>query len=180
MLETERLLLREFDPNDFADVHAYTSDPEVHRYWGGHAYTALETREFLAACAEDRRRLPRVHYRFAIVLRETGTVIGGSGIEDISHSRREATLGYALNRDYWSRGLTTEVARRLLEFAFSTLRLHRVVALCNTENAASERVLRKCGFVHEGTLREHQLIGDEWQSSELYSLLDREFRATRA
>jgi ribosomal-protein-alanine N-acetyltransferase len=175
MLETERTLLREFRSGDFADVHAYTSDPEVQRYWPGHAYTAAETREFLANCAEDRRRLPRIHYRFAIVLREGSRVIGGTAIEDIHHSQGEATLGYALNREFWGRGLTTEVVERVLGFAFKDLRLHRVIALCNTENATSARVLQKCGFLREGTLREHQRIGSAWQSSHLYALLDREF-----
>jgi RimJ/RimL family protein N-acetyltransferase len=177
MIETERTLLREFRSSDFADVHAYTSDPVVQRYWPGHAYTAVETREFLANCAEDRRRLPRIHYRFAIVLRENSRVIGGTAIENIVHAQREATLGYTLHRDFWSRGLMTEVVERLLGFAFIDLRLHRLIALCHTDNGASERVLLRCGFLREGTLREHQRLGDHWQSSHLYALLDHEFAA---
>ncbi len=175
MLETERTLLREFRSGDFADVHSYTSDPEVQRYWPGHAYTAAETREFLAGCADDRRRLPRIHYRFAIVLRESTRVIGSAAIEDIHHSQGGGTLGYALHREFWGRGLMTEVVERALGFAFKDLRLHRLIALCNTANAASERVLQKCGFTREGTLREHQRVGAEWRSSHLYALLDREY-----
>ncbi len=59
----------------------------------------------------------------------------------------EGVLAFYLARPYWGRGLATEAGRAFIQFGFSELGLSRIVAGANVENVASNRVLRKLGFV---------------------------------
>lgn len=68
----------------------------------------------------------------------------------VSRGRR-ADLGYVLNRAYWNRGFVTEATRAILDVAFSVLKLHRVIATCDTRNGASARVMEKAGMRRDTT-----------------------------
>ena len=65
----------------------------------------------------------------------------------------EIEIGYMLRRSAWGKGYATEATNRLLEFAFEETPLEELVAVIDPENAASQRVLEKCGLVHEGIRR---------------------------
>ena len=79
-LTTDRLILREFNENDFAAVHTYASDIENIKYmiWGPNSED--DTVEFLVECIENANKNPRKQYDFAVTLKDTGNVIGGCGI----------------------------------------------------------------------------------------------------
>jgi RimJ/RimL family protein N-acetyltransferase len=81
---------------------------------------------------------------------------------------------------YWSRGLGTEATRLVLQFAFVELKLHRVDLRVLAFNKQAIACYEKCGFVREGVVREGALIGGEWQSDVLMSILEDEYKVVRS
>ena len=85
-----------------------------------------------------------------------------------------ASLGYAIAREYWGRGLTTEAVRAAIAFGFDHLSLNRIEARCIAENTASERVMQKAGLSYEGTLRDYVFRKGAYRDYKVYSILRRE------
>ena len=150
--KTQRLLLREFSPGDFEDVHAYSSDYETVKHMMFGPNTPQQTRDYLEKqCAEEMNTSPRMHYNLAIVRRDTGRVIGGLSLH-MNWRRDDAVLGAVLNRHEQGRGYMTEALGGLMELGFGELGLHRIHAVCAVDNAAMRRVLDKCGMRLEGRM----------------------------
>ena len=179
-LETERLLLREFEDSDWEAVHEYGSDLEVVKYllWGPN--TEEESRNFIRGAIDYQQQEPRKNYVFAVVLKVEDLLIGGCGIHMSTTESPEGWLGYCYNRHFWGKGYATEVARALLAFGFKELGLHRIFATCDVENVASARVLEKIGMRREGHLREHKWARRRWRDSFLYAILDHEWQRLKA
>jgi [ribosomal protein S5]-alanine N-acetyltransferase len=173
IIETDRLIIREFTLDDWEQVHVYASDADFVQFveWGPNSEDA--TKDFINRMIMFQKQSPRVTYEFAIVLKDIGSVIGGCGLHVEEHLQAE--LGYSLNRQFWGNGFATEAAFALCRFGFKELKLHRIFATCRPENPASWRVMEKIGMTREGLLREHMFWKDKWQSSLVYSILVREF-----
>ena len=172
-IETTRLILRKLTLVDAEDVFGYASDPDVAEMTTWEPHTSLEdSRTFLAGV--------RRQYRdgdggpWGIVLKERDHVIGTIGLSVVSwHARAE--LGYAIGKQWWGRGYTTEAGQAALRFGFESLRLNRIEARCLPTNVASERVMQKLGMHAEGLLREHMYAKGRFHDFKLYSLLRREW-----
>jgi len=179
-LHTERLLLRDVQPEDWRDVHGYASDPEVVKYmiWGPN--TEEQSRAHAAAHSRAPAQSPRAAWELVLELKRTGKVIGGCGIRVRSTVHRDADIGYVLHRDYWGQGIIAEAASAIVEVGFSTLRMHRIWATADPENLRSIHVLERLGMRLEGRLREHLWCKQRWRDSALYSVLEHEWAARRA
>jgi len=175
-LETERLLLREFEEGDEQAVHEYASDPEVVRHveWGPN--TEADTMRFIQYALSLQEEEPRGNYSLAITLKTDGRLIGGCSVVVSDPGNREGWIGYVLKRRFWAQGYGTEAARALVGFGFEQLGLHRIFATCGPENVASARLLEKVGMRREGHLREHKWQKGRWRDSYLYAVLDHEWR----
>jgi RimJ/RimL family protein N-acetyltransferase len=153
ILETERLLLREFDEDDDAAFYPLGSDPAIIRYTGdpgGGLRNIEHAREVL-------RSRPMADYRthgfgrWACVLKATGEVIGFAGLKYLDELG-EVDVGYRFLPAYWGRGLATEACRAVLDFGFRQLRLGQIIGLVDPQNAASVRVLEKAGMTFVGVV----------------------------
>jgi [ribosomal protein S5]-alanine N-acetyltransferase len=157
ILETDRLLLREFVMDDVEDFFRMVSDPEVTRYTGDGGKTLEEARKGLEErLLRDYRKYG--HGRWAAVYKPTGKVIGFAGLkylEDVN----EVDLGYRFFKEHWGKGLATEASRAVLAYGFGALRLQRIIGIADIENKASIRVLEKVGFRFEKLTiyREHEV-----------------------
>ena len=176
-LTTDRLILREFNENDFAAVHAYASDIENIKYmiWGPNSED--DTVEFLVECIENANKNPRKQYDFAVTLKDTGNVIGGCGIY-LNDTLDEAMLGWVLHKNYWKKGYMTEAGKELVRFAFEELKLHRLYATCDAENYGSYRVMENIGMRREGhAIKNRKVDGykDEYHDELYYGMLKEEW-----
>lgn len=175
-LETDRLILREFQHDDWQAMAAYWRDPRYQRYYAEIEDVEAVVRELVSRCIAAQDVEPRRTYQFAVVRKDGGRLIGNCGIRVNAPEHREANIGYELNPDAWGQGLATEAAREIVRFGFEDLGLHRIWAECNAENAGSVRVLRKLGMQREARFRENQWFKDRWWDTEIYALLEREWR----
>jgi len=179
IFETERLTLREFQESDFEAIHLYASDPEVVRYleWGPN--TEEHTRSFLETQLSQQNSQPRKIYNFALVLNINGKLIGSCEISISQPEHKQGFIGYVLNKNYWNHGYMTEAAKRITQFGFEQLKLHRICATCDPANTASYRVMEKIGMKYEGLLRQHKLVKGKWRDSFQYSILEQEATFTQ-
>jgi RimJ/RimL family protein N-acetyltransferase len=88
-----------------------------------------------------------------------------------------AEIYFKLLPESWGNGFATELARRIFQFAFQDLGLHRIEAGVATENVRSIRVLEKLGMTREGSRRKILPIRGEWKDNYHYAILDEEFKA---
>jgi RimJ/RimL family protein N-acetyltransferase len=176
ILETPRLVLREFEPDDWSAVLAYQSDPRYLRLYAWTERTGADVRAFVKDFVASQAAEPRLVYQLAITLRDGGQLVGNCGIRLAEPGVRLGDLGYELSPEHWGRGYATEAARAMVEFAFVGLRLHRVWAECVSENAASRRVLEKLGMRREGRLRQTRWYKGRWWDTLVYGLLEDEWR----
>lgn len=171
-IKTSRLLLREFVSADWTCVHDYASDTCVSEYtdWGPN--TKAQTKEFVRRAIDAAKERPRLSYELAITeLPEGGAVIGTIALLLIGRSADQAMIGYVLNSDYWGKGIMSESAVAMLQFAFANLKLHRVTATCDPRNVASYRVMEKCGMRREGFFVQDKFVKGVWRDTLSYSIL---------
>lgn len=156
ILETERLILRNYVPADWASVDDFLSDPLVTRYMHFSSWTPAQRRQWFSWCIRDSRRADRDADNWAISLKETGVVIGWLGIGAPSHptTEHERDFGYALSRTYWGHGYMTEALSAVLVYEFEVRGSQRVFAECEAPNIASARVMEKAGMRYEGTFHD--------------------------
>ena len=179
-LETSRMILREFEADDFSSVHAYASKVDNVKYmvWGPNDEKA--TQSFIDYCIHCQNQSPRLKYDFAVTLKTTGQLIGGCGLY-LEDDSAQATLGWILHKDYWRQGYMPEAAKALLSFGFDKLKLHRMYASCNVENYGSYRVMEKCGMRREAHFMKNRHgrkgIDAEWLDEYIYAILDSDWLA---
>lgn len=143
VIETPRLLLRPFAEGDAADVYAYCSDPRVGppAGWPPHRDEADSLRVI--------REIFQPAHSLAVVLRETGRVVGCAGFVDRHQpglGEPSEEVGYSLSPACWGRGLIPEAVRAILDDAFRNRRYAAVWACYYDGNRKSRRVMEKCGM----------------------------------
>ena len=176
VLETEDLILRRPALRDAKDIFRYASDPEVARYvlWDVHR-SVSESRHFVR---ELRGRLRSgLPSSWAVVLKETGTVIGTIGFVWYSTDNRSAELGYSFSREYWNRGYATQALKAVTDTVFRSLPLNRLEAQHDLRNPASGRVMQKSGYRQEGILRSRIMNKGEYADVALYAILRADWEA---
>ena len=146
--ELARLRLRRPKLSDADALFAIGSDPEVARY----ADWPLDIE--IGPTLERLRARPALwdsgaEYYWVITLPSDDRAIGAISTRIAAPA---ADVGYLLDRAHWGNGYATEAARAIVEWAFSLPPIRRVWATCDTENAASARVLERVGLEREGTL----------------------------
>ncbi len=144
ILETPRLILREFVPADVDALARILSDPETMRFYPmPFDHTGVE--EWIA---RNRRRYANEgHGLWAMVLKTTQEVIGDCGlvVQEVDNTN-EIEIGYHVRRDHWNHGFATEAARACRDFGFAHLPVDRLISLIRPENLPSRRVAENNGM----------------------------------
>ena len=146
IVETPRLLIREFAEDDAAAFFAFNSDPRVMRYTGEAPSASIDQVRQQIRDYPDYR--DHGFGRWAVVFKPDGLIVGFNGLKYLEELR-EVDLGYRFRSDYWGRGIATESSKAILDHGFHQLGLKRIIALVLPDNAASIHVLEKIGMSFE-------------------------------
>lgn len=148
-IETDRLILRPFMYTDYEDLYEYARNPHIGPNAGWKPHDDVEESKVIL------RNFMEEDEVLAIVWKANNKVIGSLGLhKDLLRSADDVKmLGYVLSEDYWGKGIITEASRALLAYAFTDLNLKLVSVHHYAYNQKSRRVIEKCGFRYEGTLR---------------------------
>ena len=146
ILETDRLILREWQESDLADFFEYASVDGVGQMAGWQPHKNIEESKFVLDM------FIREGKTFAVVLKENNKAIGSVGIEKLSteidgyENMTGRELGYVLNKDYWGQGLMPEAVKAVINYCFEAGNCDYLLCSCSPQNTQSARVIEKCGF----------------------------------
>ena len=173
-ITTDRLILRKISIDDVEDMYEYSKNSDVTKYltWSPHpdmTYT-LEYVNYLQS-----RYRSGDFYDWAVVLKDTGKMIGTCGFTRFDYANNAAEIGYVLNTAYHGHGIATDAVNKVIEFGFDKLCLNRIEGKYMVENAASRRVMEKCCMTFEGVRRDGMLIKGRYRNIGVCSILKIEY-----
>ena len=168
-LRGTRLRLRGPRADDAGAVFALFSDPAVMRYWSRPPMiTRGEAEGLIGEILEAFQQRTMLNW---VIAGRDDKVIGTCTLFQFDPRHRRAEIGYALRSDLWRNGLAREAVTLALDWAFETLRLHRIEADIDPRNEGSRVLLQRLGFASEGFLRERYFVGNEATDTEIFGLL---------
>jgi len=155
-LRGRRVFLRPLRLEDAGVETRWNADPEV-VHWLHRSEDGPENRSRGAVEQKIRSVLADPTEVGFIIETDEGVPIGDIGLLGIHpHGRAELSIKLG-EKAYWARGYGTDAIRTLLGLAFGELALRRVTLIADADNTRGIRCYEKCGFRHEGVLREHRL-----------------------
>lgn len=174
LLRGERVTLRtiECDETDLDLLGRVYNDPDFRE---GFLFRCPRNREEVESLAEPAEDEDDLHLLVCV----NGEPIGAVRLFDVTHGDH-GTLSYWLLPEHRGAGYATEATALVCDHAFRTLGLHRVAAWTIAYNEASRTLLRRLGFVHEGTFREEVFRTGEYHDTEHYGLLASEWEGSDA
>ncbi len=143
-METERLVFRFYEEKDKSDFIALFTDAAVMKYVGDGVMTRRQAELFWQKLFE--KLYPQGFNIWAVFAKEDSCYVGHAGIYPRPTKKEDWEFVYFLRRDAWGKGYATEIARRLVEFAFEELSLTQIFATVDDEHLVSIRVLKKAGM----------------------------------
>jgi ribosomal-protein-alanine N-acetyltransferase len=149
LLETKRLILRNWKITDLDDLYEYSKNPNVgpRAGWKPHKNKEVSKEVLQSFIKSDEI--------WAIVYKENNKVIGSIGNhKDVKRNLFKARMiGYVLSEEYWGKGIMIEAVKRVIKYLFEERKYELVSCYHYDFNCQSKRVIEKCGFRYEGILR---------------------------
>ena len=163
----ERVVVRHVEPGDERPfVDAARRSRALHGHWVTAPLTPAAFRDYIA------RFVPPAHHGFVVLTADVGALAGAVNLTNIvMGSFRSGYLGYFAFAGFERRGLMAEGLAQVCRIAFRRLKLHRVEANIQPDNAASIALVRACGFVREGYSPRYLKIAGRWRDHERWALL---------
>jgi len=174
-LRSERLLLRPLALSDSQAFFDIFSDADTLLYWSREPISSHEEAAALIQKELDFAKSGTC-ISWGVALPDSNLLIGKANIFQLSEQHRRAEVGYILDRQHWGRGYMTEAMRCVLAYAFDKLKLHRLEADTDPENAPSLALLEKIGFQREGLFRDRWHVHGRWHDSVMFGLLEEDYR----
>lgn len=172
--ESSRLFFRNFLLSDAKDLFEIRSDDEVMRFMDIPKFeSTMDAEKMINSISDDYTSQKGISW--AIVEKESNKFAGYFGFWRMIPKHCRAEIGYALNRNYWGKGIMAETLSAMMEYGFENIKLHSVEANVNPENINSIKLLEKTGFKKEAHFKENYLFNGKFLDSIIYSLLEKEF-----
>lgn len=164
-IRTSRLLIRDYKPSDWMDIHEIFSDPEVMKDCEP-VYSQVKTKETLAFFIKNS-------IGYAVCLAGAGKVIGHILFHQLPGEEEGIyEIGWFFNRNFWRQGYGFEASHAMICYGFETLNLHKITAQ-TIDPVKSVNLMQKLGMTHEGTLHSHvKDPNGKWRDVYWYAILN--------
>ncbi len=179
IIETKRLLMRPFRLKDLNDILEYRGDPEVARFQLWEPYSADNTRFFIRKYQYAQFGAPGRWTGLGIQLKSTSKLIGDVALKISQDIYPQAEIGYNVNQQFQRKGFGSEGVKAVLDWVFTNTSIHRVTAVCDSDNKASAALLEKLGFRREGHFHKNVWSKGRWTDEYLYALLKTEWGTSK-
>lgn len=170
----ERFYLRDTIPDDAAETFAMVDKNRAYlRQWMGWV-DKVQSPDDVRQHIEARSTNPADSPEFVLVY--DGSIIGRLGYHVIDHLNRQTSIGYWLDADHQGKGLMTMAVKALLDHAFGTLKLNRIVLQAAVDNQPSRGIAERIGFQQEGVARQSEWLYDHYNDLVVYAILKKEYQ----
>ncbi len=172
IIETNRLILRNFRIEDTNEYFSYHNDPDVIKHYDWKPNTLAEAKEDIELIINSYKQSNYI--RWAITLKGTDTIIGDCGLMT---GYLKGEISYILSKEHWGTGIATEAINAIISCCFHETDMIRIQALSQPDNHSSSKLLTKTGFQNEGLLRKygHNLITKQFDDLFMWSVLREDF-----
>jgi RimJ/RimL family protein N-acetyltransferase len=177
---TPRLTLRRLAPADWSDLLEFLSDEETFHYLSGHPLDEEAVLRWLESDAHVKLTTPDQPFCLGMALRESGKLIGYTGLRLNAPELLQANVTVHLNRAFQKQGFALEALEAILKFCFQDSKLHRVTATCDSRNLAAVKLLEKAGLRREGEFVKDHFLHGEWANTLCYAALRGEYTGPAA
>lgn len=179
ILETDRLIIRKFNYDDWKDLYEYLSQETVVKY---EPYDVFSEE----ACKQEAINRSKNNAFGAVCLKENNKLIGNLFFQQ-QEPKEFLTweIGYVFNPAYYRKGYATEACKRILRYGFEEIGAHRIIGMCNPENIASCKLLERLSMRREGYYKKPAFFRKThdgkpiWHDAYQYSILEEEFLMER-
>lgn len=148
-LETERVILRDWQEQDLEDFARINADPLIMEFYPDH----LDEKASAHLMQNFQKHIDQEGYGFfALESKEDGRFMGFSGLSAVPKSlpfSPAVELAWRLDYDYWGKGYASEIAGALIEYGFSVCKLKEITAYCVQEHMRARHLLEKLGFASD-------------------------------
>jgi RimJ/RimL family protein N-acetyltransferase len=176
-IETPRLLLRNFERDDYDGLCTYQPLREMQRYL---EWPVRDNADVLTGLNLMRRQValqrPGDTLSLAIVRKRDRHLTGQISLRWSDATAGQGEVRFAIDPRYWNNGYASEAVTAVLDMAFDHFKIHRVSARCDGRNHRSAKLLQKLGMRLEAHYREHAMFQGEWDEELHFAILDREWR----
>lgn len=180
IIETERLVLRPFRQDDAqAMFDNWASDAQVTEYLTWPTHTDLSVTQMIVNSWVNHNNETN-WYQWAVTVKENGDVpIGSVSVVEFNDLLENIEIGYCIGKNWWNKGIVTEVLSALVKFFFEEVGAQKVCARHDVDNPASGRVMQKCGLKYEGAIRRELFVKEKPRDIAHYSILREEYFGER-
>ncbi len=172
VLKIEDFVLRELTDEDLEAISSIWGSPQVTEKMSSGPLSHEDSVQMLYVLKSLWKNDAGIRWG----VEHDGRLIGTCGFHNIKKSVRRGELGYELDYAYWGKGYMRKALRPVLDYGFNIMRFERIEAFLNVDNDRSAGLLKKLGFVHEGTLRDYARTPKGLIDQNVFSLLKRDWR----
>lgn len=175
-IETSRLLLRRYKKSDINDYVEFRANEKLHNFLPTKVRTLLDYDKSLNKIIRGYNKKNNPTLTWAIELKDEHKIVGSVSVEDVFLEHKLCEIGWAVNVNYWGKGIAYEASRALVDYLFLNFDFNRIQAFIWQGNEASKKLALKLGFTWEGTDRQARIkngkVLDVWN----FGLLRKEWK----
>lgn len=168
-LVTERLILRRFTEADAKEIYNGYVNQEGFLYYANKEKRTLEE-EINSLKGIDEKYNNIEYYNWLITIKDSKKIIGAIHL-NVDNYTESVEFNYAIDERFQCKGYMTEALEVVKNYCLNDIKVNRIFGGCEINNIASKKVMEKCSFVYEGTLREHLKLGDGYHDMCVYSIV---------
>ena len=170
-IETDRLLLRRFAYEDAKSMLSnWAGDDCIQHMYGEPSYKTIDAvRNLLDKYIEGYN--DDYYFRWAVIEKESGECIGQIAYFLVDGNNHSGEIEYCIGTAFQGRGYASEATRAVIDYGFDKIGFHKVQICVRPSNIPSRRVIEKCGFIYEGTLRDYFYIDGKYEDRMYFSII---------
>lgn len=169
VLESDRLVLRRFKENDAKELYEGYINQEDFLYYANKEKRTLEE-EIESLKGIDSKYESNEYYNWVITLKDSNRIIGAINL-NVDNYNESVEFNYAIDDRYKGNGYMTEALNIVKGFCLNKIEVNRMQGGCEINNSASKRVMEKCEFIYEGTLRNYLKLRDGYHDMLMFSFI---------
>lgn len=174
IIETDRLILRDYEREDIDSFYKLKSCKEVWTYSTFEPLVSKRQAQELLNEVVSNRKLGKLDF-MALFRKTDMCFIGEAGIIGSRPQANRCEVGYNLLPDYWGNGYATEIVKEIIKYAYDVNKYERIEAIALEVNTASSRVLEKSGLKKEGVLRNFNRYEGGYRNVAYYGMISADY-----